>query len=302
MHGIGLRYFVEVASSGSLSAASARLHVAVSAISRQIGKLESEVGTPLFDRYARGMTLSAAGEMLLVHARRSLIEADAVLADIAAQRNQGGTLIRIACTEGFTRYFMSNVICDFLGKVPGTRFSVHVDRPDEVSEKVKNGEADLGLVFTMLADSTLEILYAASAPIYATVPRGHALAGRQSLSLEDLLAHPLVLPSAGNTVRQLFDSCCALIHRKVEPLLDSNNSSAMQGVALRAGALTLGSRLNAPGQGHDPEFEVIPIAHELMRNRMVQLQAMPGRTFNAATTAFVAALTQALEVGGEPLM
>ncbi|WZB74386.1 LysR family transcriptional regulator [Achromobacter insuavis] len=50
MHGIALRYFVEVAQAGSLSGASERLHVAVSAISRQIAKLEEEAGAPLFER------------------------------------------------------------------------------------------------------------------------------------------------------------------------------------------------------------------------------------------------------------
>ncbi|EIF78099.1 LysR family regulatory protein, partial [Burkholderia pseudomallei 354a] len=50
LHGIGLKYFVEVARTGSLAAASQQLHVAVSAISRQIAKLEEQVGTPLFER------------------------------------------------------------------------------------------------------------------------------------------------------------------------------------------------------------------------------------------------------------
>ncbi|WP_043173162.1 helix-turn-helix domain-containing protein, partial [Burkholderia ambifaria] len=53
LHGLALRYFVEVARTGSISDASARLHVAVSAISRQIAKLESELGAPLFERRPR---------------------------------------------------------------------------------------------------------------------------------------------------------------------------------------------------------------------------------------------------------
>ena len=58
MHGIALRYFVEVAQAGSLSGASERLHVAVSAISRQIAKLEEQAGAPLFER-ARAAWCSA---------------------------------------------------------------------------------------------------------------------------------------------------------------------------------------------------------------------------------------------------
>ena len=66
-----LRYFLEVAQVGSLTEASVRLHVATSAISRQISGLEQTLGTPLFERQPRGMVLTAAGEILAVHARRS---------------------------------------------------------------------------------------------------------------------------------------------------------------------------------------------------------------------------------------
>jgi len=96
LHGIALRYFVEVARTGSLAAASEQLHVAVSAISRQIGKLEEDVGAPLFERLPRGMVLTEAGELLAEHARRTLLEADAVLGDISAGKTRGGRLVRIA--------------------------------------------------------------------------------------------------------------------------------------------------------------------------------------------------------------
>lgn len=82
LHGIAVRYFVEVARTGSISDASARLHVAVSAISRQIARLEGELGVALFERRPRGMSLSEAGERLLAYAQRSLLEAEHVMKEI----------------------------------------------------------------------------------------------------------------------------------------------------------------------------------------------------------------------------
>src|SRR3546814_18828521 len=79
MHGISLKYFVAVAQTGSLSAASRQLHVAVSAISRQIARLEEEAGAPLFERAPRGMAPSEAGRLPLAHARRTLLESDEVM-------------------------------------------------------------------------------------------------------------------------------------------------------------------------------------------------------------------------------
>ncbi|WP_046240845.1 LysR family transcriptional regulator, partial [Delftia tsuruhatensis] len=79
-----LRYFHEVAQCGSLTEASARLHVAASAISRQIAALEGLLGTPLFERHPRGMVLNAAGEILADHVRRAGLDAERALGEIEA--------------------------------------------------------------------------------------------------------------------------------------------------------------------------------------------------------------------------
>ena len=65
MHAIVLKYFIEVASAGSVRKASERLYVAASAVNRQIHKLEDELGVELFDRLPNGLRLNAAGERLL---------------------------------------------------------------------------------------------------------------------------------------------------------------------------------------------------------------------------------------------
>lgn len=81
-----LRYFLEVVRCGSISEASGKLNVAPSAISRQIARLESELDTLLFERRARGMVPSAAGELLAVHARHMQLEADRIGSEILALR------------------------------------------------------------------------------------------------------------------------------------------------------------------------------------------------------------------------
>jgi DNA-binding transcriptional LysR family regulator len=79
MQSLATKYFYEVALKGSLTAASEALHVAVSAISRQISGLEEEVGASLFLRSARGMVLTEAGQILLRHVRRTELETSAVV-------------------------------------------------------------------------------------------------------------------------------------------------------------------------------------------------------------------------------
>ena len=72
MHANVLKYFVEVARCGSIRKAAQNLYVASSAVNRQILKLESEMGTELFDRLPNGIRLNAAGERVLQHIRGTL--------------------------------------------------------------------------------------------------------------------------------------------------------------------------------------------------------------------------------------
>src|SRR4029434_8832403 len=65
LHANVLRYFLEVARSGSIRKAAQRLFVASSAVNRQILQLEAELGTELFDRLPTGMRLNAAGGIML---------------------------------------------------------------------------------------------------------------------------------------------------------------------------------------------------------------------------------------------
>ena len=88
-----LRYFCETANSRSIRAASERLHISPSAISRQIAKLEYELRTPVFDRRSQGMALTAAGEILQTKVEGMMREFERVKSHVAALQNlQMGTV------------------------------------------------------------------------------------------------------------------------------------------------------------------------------------------------------------------
>ncbi|RAQ91996.1 LysR family transcriptional regulator [Burkholderia pseudomallei] len=294
LHGIGLKYFVEVARTGSLAVASQQLHVAVSAISRQIAKLEEQVGTPLFERMPRGMILTEAGELLVQHARRALMDGDAVLAEISEIHALGLGIVRIGCTEGFTRCFLPSVMATHYRQHPRTRFVMRSGTPAQVEHWVASGEVDMGLAFSTSTSTALSVEYSVKAPVCALLPPTHPLAGRTSVTLDDILQYPTAVLDRGTTVRQLIDLCCSARGVHLEPILTSNNSSAMHHFAALAGTITLGSQVALEGNPGPPTLVATPIDEPLLNERLLQVTVMRERRLPPAVVQFLKTLSNAL--------
>ena len=223
-----LRYFLEVARTGSVNQAAQRLHVAASAVSRQLGKLEDSLGVVLFERQARGMTLTEAGTRLLAHA--SAHDAQALELELVEQLQdlsaQGALRVRLACTEGFAAAFMPLVMAGFRQAHPQVQLQLQVAVPQEVSALVLRGEADLALKYSTAPEKGLQVLHSAIAPIYAVMPAQHPLARQRSVSVADVVRYPLLLGAANTTGRQLFDLSCAVQGLRYVPAVEDNFSSA----------------------------------------------------------------------------
>jgi len=164
-----LRYFHEVAQCGSLTEASARLHVAASAISRQIAALEARLGTPLFERHPRGMVLNAAGEILADHARRAGLDAERALDEIKALQGLRSGKVRIASSDAFASEFLPRLCAAFQREHSGIVFEVTVLPTHEVSGAVRTGMADIGRCFGRAPEPGIAVACRVAAPVLALV-------------------------------------------------------------------------------------------------------------------------------------
>jgi len=288
---VSLRYFLEVARTGSISEASERLHVATSAISRQIAKLEQDVGAPLFERRPRGMVLSEAGEILAGYARRSALEADQVLADVHGVHALRRSTVRLASSEGFARDFLPAAITGFRGQHPGVRFRLHVTGPAAATERVRDGTADLAITYSLGPEQGVRVEYSQRQAIYALMAGDHPLAGHADVALAELLAYPLALMDEGTTIRQLFDVCVALDGLDFEPAFVSNYSGALQTFAeLSDGGVTLVGPLTVRRRLGPDRLALVPIRDPELGRRSVQIQSMARRALPGAVRAFLAHL------------
>jgi DNA-binding transcriptional LysR family regulator len=282
-----LRYFLEVARCGSIRLASERLFVAASAVSRQISGLEEALEVQLFERRPRGMVLSAAGEMLAAHARRAALEADRVVADILAlQGLQRGKVI-LACTEGFAIDFLPGVIVDFQLQYPGIAFNLEVVGPVEVSDKVRNGEVDLGVTFNRVAEADIKVEHRQPAPVMAIMRPDHPLASKQQVTLGQLVAHPLALPTEETSLRQVFDIACGRLGLVVEPRVASNCAAALHRCVLSGGMVSIAGEVSVRRYLADGSMVAIPVRERSLDERSIELQTLLGRTLPKVVQTFL---------------
>jgi DNA-binding transcriptional LysR family regulator len=289
-----LRYFLEVVRCGSISEASQRLNVAASAVSRQIAKLERELQTPLLERRARGVVPSAAGERLAVHARKAQLASEQVAAELRGLADLRRGQVRLATTEGFSLDFLPEVIVAFRQGYAGIHFSLEVCAPAAVTRRVQEGDADLGLTFSLRPEPDISVDATLSGAIEAVVAPEHPLAGRTKLTLADLQPFPLALPMPDTTVRQLFDICCGVQGLSFEPVLVSNNMQALYRFAALGGGVALSSELSLRSRLREGQLVALPLLDEGLAARRIELQSMAGRELPPAVNAFRQALIAAL--------
>lgn len=287
IHATPLAYFLEVAERGSLSGASKSLHVAVSAISRQITRLEEDLGIVLFDRDARGMRLTEAGAVVREFGSLAVLDAEALRAELRGLASLRDSSVRVACSDGFAHDYLPSVIAAFQRRHPGVRFSLDVGAPADVTRKVRAGEVDLALSFAIAAQEGIQVEHSEIAPVYALVARSHPVAGLKRVTLAQLMSYPLVLPTGANTIRQLFDLACGLGGLKPNIRMTSNSLAALNAYPLDGESISLCGSLSVRNRLRAQKRVLVPLADAEMQRRSMQVQSLARRRLPPAVRAFV---------------
>ncbi|MFC0226160.1 LysR family transcriptional regulator [Serratia aquatilis] len=289
-----VRFFLMVANCGSLSAASEQLFVAVSAISRQIQRLEAQVGEPLFERHARGMILTEAGQIFEKYVRKSLLDIDLALAEIKGLNDTRSKTLRVACTNGLAFILVPQLMAHFREAYPTVSFVLTVADSKTLAQLIRHGECDLVLQFSLHPERDVEVIASWPAPVLLLMHRAHPLAARE-VALADLCHYPVCLPEPGSTVRQLFDISCQMSGIFIEPVLTCDNFSTLHNFLLGSPlSVTICSQFTAMPLLQPQGLILKSFAVELLSQRTLQLQLPIGRQRSAALNSFLVFVSQTL--------
>jgi DNA-binding transcriptional LysR family regulator len=208
-----LEYFVMVADEGGFNRAAQRLHVAQPSLSVQIKSLEEEVGARLFERDKRHVYLTLAGRQFQQHARAILSLAET--AKIEARCAEAGELGMLNVGYSASAMFSSvlpNAIRLFRKRYPHVVLTLHDVPSLEQLHGLLERSLDLGILRKpeIRIPAGVEITEWYRAPLVVAIQQDHPLAGRPSLSLNQLKGEPFVMyPREAGTglYWQILDIC-----------------------------------------------------------------------------------------------
>lgn len=275
LHNRLLHYLDEVARTGSMRRASARLNVASSAVNRQILALEAELGTPLFLRLPRKLMLTAAGEIVIRHVRQTLKEMERVQLRIEELKGLRQGEITLALMSGLAANMVPRIAVDFRRKSPRVKLTLRLlTSGHEIMAAVSAGEADLGLGFDFPRDPGLRVLAAGVGRLGAVLAPDHPLAARQEVRLSDCADYSLIIAEEGMAIRPYLNEAFSAAALEVAPVLETNSIEVMRHAAMLDQAITFLTPFDIEWERRAGRLAYVPV-HELQSR--VQMLMLIGR-------------------------
>jgi DNA-binding transcriptional LysR family regulator len=239
LHSRLLTYVDEVARTGSIRKAASRLNVAASAISRQILALETQLGTPLFQRLPKKLILTAAGEVLIGHIRQTLKELARAQAKIEELKGLRRGEITVAMMSGLASNLVPGTAKQFRLANPRVKLMLTLfNTGEEIQSAVATGEADLGIGFDFTKDSHLKVLARAAGKLGAVMAPSHPLAKRVSIRLGDCMDYPLVIADGSSAIRPYLNAAFSRVSLDPQPIIETNAIEIMRHAAILENGIT----------------------------------------------------------------
>ncbi|MFC5560138.1 LysR family transcriptional regulator [Ureibacillus thermophilus] len=235
-----LRYFVEVAEREHISDAAEHLHVAQSAVSRQIANLEEELGTALFERVGRNVKLTPIGKIFLEHAITALNAIDYAVKQVEEYLDPQRGSIKIGFPTSLASYVLPTVISAFKKEYPDVSFHLRQGSYRYLIEAVKNRELNLAFLGPVpRKDESINSMILFNENICALLPANHRLAKRDKIHLDELRNDNFVLFPEGYILHKVVVDACKSAGFLPKVTSEGEDMDALKGMVAAGIGVTL---------------------------------------------------------------
>ncbi|MBC5784255.1 LysR family transcriptional regulator [Ramlibacter sp. USB13] len=257
-----LRVVIAVADSGSISAGSDRLQLAVAAASARISSMEASLGIRIFERSPRGVALTPAGRMLVQRGRELLDGADQLATDLRDWSLGLAGHVRMLVNASALLEVLPPRLEAFMRSHP----RIHVDVEERISPEILGalleGRADVGVVDVAIQSRDLAFTPFFRDQLALVVPAQHPLAGERELRLPQILAENFIVLAGANAVATRLFNAAAAIGEPIQVRMQMRSfDAASRMVAAGLGVAVLPMEAIAPQLAHLP-VKAVPLAED----------------------------------------
>lgn len=190
-----LRYFLTVAKEQSFTKGAEQLHITQPTLSRQLAALEEELGTPLFIRSGRNITLTDEGILLKRRALEIIDLEERTIDEIRGTEELIDGTITIGCGEFAAVETLAQICKSYKGKYPLVQIAIHTATADTIYEMMSKGLVDIGLFLEPVSTEGLDYIRITGSDHWVVGMRSDdSMASKEYIEKQDLLDKPLILP------------------------------------------------------------------------------------------------------------
>lgn len=227
------KVFYTVAKCGSLTKAAQELFISQPAVSQAIKQLETQVGTPLFNRTHKGMDLSAGGGKLIF---RQVEEALNLLEDaenkLMELKTVASGVIRIGATDSIFSHVIADKIAEFHQRYPAVKLELISSTSPYTINQLKEGKCDVAFINLPAADEEVRF-YGTVAHLSDIFVAGEKFAQTQTVPLDKLQEFPLMMIEENTIARRAFSSFCETLGVRLSPDIEVANWDLMKKLVVK---------------------------------------------------------------------
>ena len=226
-----IKYFIEVAKREHVTEAATALHVAQSAVSRQIFNLEEELGVNLFIREGRTVRLTPIGRIFLEHMEQAINVIDDATQVIDEYTDPEKGTIHVGFPSSMATFILPTAISAFRDRYPQVKFQLNQGSYYDLKKAVVKGEVNMALLGPVpMNERKLKGKILFTENIVALLPRSHPLAGAASLKLTQLRKDSFVLFPKDYVLRDIIIDLCKQIGFEPKVSFEGEDIDAIKGL------------------------------------------------------------------------
>jgi DNA-binding transcriptional LysR family regulator len=262
-----LHTFLEIVRLKSFSKAAQTCYRTQPAISAQVRQLEQELNAQLFERFGSRISLTTAGKLFGQYAEQILsLRRQAQDAINELERTPRGELV-IAANEATCIHVLPEVFAEYSRRFPNVQLLVERQYGSKIAEAILDNLADFGFTQLPIQERKLQVVKIHSDEVKLVVPGGHPLAGQKTVTAEELIPFPLLLPKYGTT-RARLNEWLELVEDSIHIAMELDSSEMMKRFVIAGLGVSFLAASNCSQEIADGRLGALSLAPEPMVRRL----------------------------------